>query len=148
MAFEGGFAGVLLLINTVVFLIILICILLYMCLRNDHDAASKKFISLYHKVFQYSIKEVVTNNGKGYLFGGYSEPTGRSHQCGLHIYYLANLWLLLNWFIFIFIDNAFYRKVTSCSDPFTHTDDAFVCFDVEKSAITEKTIIESTEEKQ
>lgn len=51
---------------------------------------------------------------------------------------------MLNWFIFIFIDNAFYRKVTSCSDPFTHTDDAFVCFDVEKSAITEKTIIDCT----
>ena len=59
MAFEGGFAGVLLLINTVVFLIILICILLYMCLRNDHDAASKILYHCITKCFSIPLKKLL-----------------------------------------------------------------------------------------
>ena len=83
-------------------------------------------LSLHSLVFRLTVKQGMTH--REYLFGGYRYP---KNICMLHTYYLPMLFVVFNWFIMIFIDNAFYAKTTTCNDPRLNESD-YQCFDLTK----------------
>lgn len=92
-------------------------------------------LSLYRIVFHYSVEEIhLSEQGleattrREYLFSGYRIPR---QPWMLHIYYLAMLLVVFNWFVIMLIDTAFYRKTTTCNDLNVRRN-AYLCFDVSK----------------
>ena len=113
------------------------------CSKLDESCSNiNDCFTLYRIVFWQSVQEVITlyetfdsktsttktHCRQEFLFGGYRNP---KRICCLHTYFLTMLVIVLNWFLLMFFDTAFYRKTTSCND-INVKRDAYMCFDVSK----------------
>lgn len=91
--------------------------------------APSTFLALYKAIFR-SVEEVRLHptTRREFLIGGYRNPR---KPYMVHVYYMAMLVVVFNWFLIMVIDNALFRKTTTCND--LSEDDAFMCFDIRKS---------------
>ena len=112
------------------FLALVLSILVLIIASCGACCCSKKCLSLYSLLFHQTIKVVITKvNKQIYFIGGYKDI---KCECILHSYYLLMIFVAFNWFAIMFIDNFFYRKVTTCNDWSVQNND-YQCFDVHDS---------------
>ena len=99
---------------------------------NCYSTIHSVLLFLYSLVFRFTIKNIVTpghipnTTAREYVFGGYKHPR---KPCMVHAYFLSMMLVALNWFSIVFIDNFYFDKTTTCSDPNLEDHD-YLCFDV------------------
>ena len=118
------------------FLALVLSILVLIIASCGACCCSKKCLSLYSLLFHQTIQVVNTEvyktntiNVTLFSIGGYKYIKSK---CMLHAYYLLMIFVAFNWFAIMFIDNFFYRKVTTCNDWSVQNSD-YQCFDVHDS---------------
>ena len=114
-------------------LLLAICLAFIFCSSKRPPAL---IFTLYRIVLQYSVVEVeLSANGgvqREILLGGYRILR---KLWMFHLYCLAMIYIVANWFLIMFFDTFLYRKSSTCND-LDVRDDAYLCFNVERSIKT------------
>lgn len=100
------------------------------CKSFTHANLNKISTAIITSLFSSVNKRLVAGNSC-LLFAGRKEP---NKKMWVHLYFLNAVALASLWFLAVFVDYLWYRKVASCNDVNT-ADDNYICYEIDEKGV-------------